>query len=171
MLTKKALFLLPAVIIAALFSTTVFIAHAGAHKMQIFKNAQSKPLDSLNVDGVNAFLTDVVSSNDPDAPISCGFFRMEEGKPLKYTYTYDEAKVIVDGEMTISEQGGRSFKAVAGDVVYFDKGAKIVFTSESYGGRLLLRTKKIRRDLAQYDRHLAQCDNESHSTIMNYRWG
>ena len=133
---KKALFLLPAFIIAAFLSATVFITHAGAHKMekmQIFKNAQSKPLDSLKIDGVNAFLTDVVSSNDPDAPISCGFFRMEKGKPLEYTYTYDEAKIIVEGEMTIAEQGGRSFKATAGDVVYFDKGAKIVFTSRSYG--------------------------------------
>ena len=133
MAAKKALFVLFAIIMTAFLSTTVFTTYAGAQKMQIFKNAQSKPLDSLNVDGVNAFLTDVVSSNDPDAPISCGLFRMEKGNPLEYTYTYDEAKIIVEGEMTIAEQGGQSFKAVAGDVVYFDKGAEIVFTSESYG--------------------------------------
>jgi len=121
-------------IIASLtvLSSTV-LADGHEHKMQIFKNAQNMELSSLNVEGVNAFLSDTVSSNDPDAPISCGFFRMEKGNPLEYTYTYDEAKIIVDGEMTISEEGGESFHAVAGDVVYFDKGAKITFTSNSYG--------------------------------------
>ena len=112
---------------------TTINADEHSNKMQIFKSAQTMELDSLNVEGVNAFLTDTVSSNDPDAPISCGFFRMEKGNPLEYTYTYDEAKIIVEGEMTISEEGGESFKAVAGDVVYFDKGAKITFTSSSYG--------------------------------------
>jgi ethanolamine utilization protein EutQ (cupin superfamily) len=125
---------LPCLLIA---SVTVFSSPlmAGEHtqKMQIFKNAQSMELSSLNVEGVNAFLSDTVSSHDPDAPISCGFFRMEKGNPLEYTYTYDEAKIIVEGEMTISEDGGESFNAVAGDVVYFDEGAKITFTTESYG--------------------------------------
>ncbi|MFK8027341.1 MAG: cupin domain-containing protein [Gammaproteobacteria bacterium] len=117
---------------AAVF-TSAAIADEHTHKMKIFKNAQAMDLSSLNIEGVNAFLSDTVSSNDPDSPISCGFFRMEKGNPLDYTYTYDEAKIIVDGEMTISEENGESFNAVAGDVVYFDKGAKITFTSESYG--------------------------------------
>lgn len=102
-------------------------------KMQTFKSANTMELSSLNVEGVNAFLSDIVSSNDPDAPISCGLFRMEKGNALEYTYTYDEAKIIIDGEMTISEENGESFDAVAGDVVYFDKGAKITFTSNSSG--------------------------------------
>ena len=102
-------------------------------KMQTFKSANTMELSSLNVEGVNAFLSDIVSSNDPDAPISCGLFRMEKGNALEYTYTYDEAKIIIDGEMTITEENGESFDAVAGDVVYFDKGAKITFTSNSSG--------------------------------------
>ena len=109
------------------------LADEHANKMQTFKNAQAMDLSSLNIEGVNAFLDGIVSSNDPDAPISCGLFRMEKGAPLVYTYTYDEAKIIVDGEMTIAEEGGETFHAVAGDVVYFDKGAKITFTSESSG--------------------------------------
>ena len=120
-------------VITLMLSIYSVMADEHSHKMKIFKNAQSMDLESLNVDGVNAYLSDVISSEDPDAPISCGFFRMEKGNALEYTYTYDEAKIIVDGEMTISEQGGESFKAVAGDVVYFDKGAKITFTSESQG--------------------------------------
>ena len=104
-----------------------------APKMQTFDNATGIEIDSLNIDGVNAFLTDVVSSNDPDAPITCGLFRMEAGEPLVYTYTYDEAKVIIEGEMTIAEEGGETFTAGPGDVVYFDEGATITFTSDSSG--------------------------------------
>lgn len=44
--------------------------------MKHFKNAQKMEISSLNIDGVNAFLQDVDSSNDPNAPISFGFFRM-----------------------------------------------------------------------------------------------
>ena len=119
-------------VIGTLFST-ISIADEAKHKMQTFKGANNMELDSLNIEGVNAFLSDIVSSNDPDAPISCGLFRMEKGDALVYTYTYDEAKIIIDGEMTIAEENGESFKAVAGDVVYFDEGAKITFTSESSG--------------------------------------
>lgn len=124
-------------IVPAIALTTIFSISASADdtapKMQTFKNANNMELSSLNVEGVNAYLSDIVSSNDPDAPISCGLFRMEKGNALEYTYTYDEAKIIIDGEMTISEENGESFNAVAGDVVYFDKGAKITFTSNSSG--------------------------------------
>ena len=124
--------ILPAIALSIIFSISAS-ADDTAPKMQTFKNANNMELSSLNVEGVNAFLSDIVSSNDPDAPISCGLFRMEKGNALEYTYTYDEAKIIIDGEMTISEENGESFDAVAGDVVYFDKGAKITFTSNSSG--------------------------------------
>ncbi|CAD0052563.1 unnamed protein product, partial [Aureobasidium pullulans] len=47
----------------------------------------------------NAFLGDVYSSDqtNPEHPISCGFYRLEKGTPLVYTYTYDEMKIIVEG--------------------------------------------------------------------------
>ncbi len=124
--------LLPAMAIGVMFSTLT-TAGDEALKMQTFKGAINMELNSMNVDGVNAYLSDIVSSNDPDAPISCGLFRMEKGDALEYTYTYDEVKIIIDGEMTISEENGESFNAVAGDVIYFDKGAKITFTSNSSG--------------------------------------
>ncbi len=124
--------IVPAIALTIIFSISAS-ADDTAPKMQTFKNANNMELSSLNVEGVNAYLSDIVSSNDPDAPISCGLFRMEKGNALEYTYTYDEAKIIIDGEMTISEENGESFNAVAGDVVYFDKGAKITFTSNSSG--------------------------------------
>ena len=101
--------------------------------MQYFKNAQSKDLASLNVEGVNAYLEDVACSEDPDKPISFGFFRMEAGNQLEYTYSYDECKIIVEGEMTIEEVGGQKVDVSPGDVLFFPKGASIIFTSKSYG--------------------------------------
>ena len=102
-------------------------------KMKTFPNAQATELDSLGIKGVNAFLSDIVSSGDPDAPITCGLFRMAAGDALDYTYSYDEAKFIIDGEMTLTEEGGDPVHVKAGDVVYFDKGAKIRFSSKSSG--------------------------------------
>lgn len=83
----------------------------------------------------NAYLGDVFSSdkNDPDKPISCGFYRLESGTPLVYTYTYDEMKIIVEGEFDISDESGQAVHAVAGDVFYFPKGAVITFKTGSYG--------------------------------------
>ena len=130
-LTRKMLTLM------SLISFCLLLNIAGAedkhNRMTFFKNATDMQISSLNIEGVNAYLSDIVSSNDPDAPITCGLFRMEKGQPLEYTYTYDEVKIIIAGEMTISEENGESVHAQAGDVVYFDQGAKITFTSESSG--------------------------------------
>ncbi len=122
-----------AAIAALIFITSSISAQAHDALMKHLPNAQAKDIASLNVDGVNAFLEDIVASNDPNAPISCGLFRMEKGNPLEYTYSYDEAKIILDGEMTISEVGGETIEAKAGDILYFEEGAKITFTSKSSG--------------------------------------
>ncbi|EER29856.1 conserved hypothetical protein [Coccidioides posadasii C735 delta SOWgp] len=68
----------------------------------------------------NAFLGDV-------------FTRLEKGTPLVYTYTYDEMKIILEGEFEISDATGQKVSAKPGDVFYFPKGAKITFTTPSYG--------------------------------------
>ncbi len=122
-----------ATITVLIFIASSFSAQAHEALMKHHPNAQAKDIASLNVDGVNAFLEDIVASNDPNAPISCGLFRMEKGNPLEYTYSYDEAKIILDGEMTISEVGGKTIEAKAGDILYFEEGAKITFTSKSSG--------------------------------------
>ncbi len=101
--------------------------------MKHYKDAQKMDIASLNIDGVNAYLEDVGSSNDASAPISYGFFKMEAGNPLEYTYSYDECKVIVEGEMTIEEVGGETVHVSAGDVLFFSKGTKTVFSSKTFG--------------------------------------
>jgi uncharacterized cupin superfamily protein len=68
----------------------------------------------------NAFLGDIATSepNDPVAPITSGFYRLEKGTPLVYEYTYHEMKIIVDGEFDISDETGQKVHAVKGDVFY-----------------------------------------------------
>lgn len=100
----------------------------------MYKHAAIKePKPSMNVPDVNAFLLDVFTSQNQEKPITCGFFRMETGKPLSYTYTYDEMKIIVEGEIWITDETGHQDRAVAGDVFYFPKGSRITFESPSYG--------------------------------------
>lgn len=101
--------------------------------MKYIENAQSQSIATLGVDGVNAFLQDTISSNNPDAPISCGFFRMESGAPLEYTYEFEECKIMLEGEMTLAEKNGMTVTLKPGDVVYFGKNTTITFTSESVG--------------------------------------
>jgi ethanolamine utilization protein EutQ (cupin superfamily) len=83
----------------------------------------------------NAYLGDVYSSdqNDTEKPISCGFYRLEAGTPLVYTYTYHEMKIILEGEFDISDETGQEVHAKAGDVFYFPKGSVITFKTKTYG--------------------------------------
>jgi ethanolamine utilization protein EutQ (cupin superfamily) len=88
---------------------------------------------SMGVPGTKAFLVDTLSSNDQEKTMTSGFFRMEKSKPLSYTYTYDEMKIIVEGEIWISDETGITVKGVPGDVFYFEKGSQITFDSPDYG--------------------------------------
>jgi len=135
MLKPQFIYTCTAVIIFLL----IFISYSNAENdvknnlMKYYEKGQTTELESMNTEGVNAFIKDIVFSNDPDSPITCGLFRMEKGKSLQYNYTYDEAKIILEGEMTISEEGGDTVEAKAGDILYIGKGAKMTFSSNSYG--------------------------------------
>ncbi len=101
--------------------------------MRHFEGARSQEIDSMNLDPIKAYLTDLASSNNENAPITAGFFRMEAGESLEYTYSYDECKLMLEGEMTLSEQGGATVTLRPGDVVFFDRGTTVIFSSRSSG--------------------------------------
>jgi len=107
-------------------------ASAKGKPMEYHKDAQRMQIKSMNIDGTNAYLEDIVSSNDPKAPISCGLFRIEQGNSLTYTYDYDEAKIILEGGMHVSD-GHSKVHAKPGDILFFPKGSTITFTSDDYG--------------------------------------
>lgn len=83
----------------------------------------------------NAYLEDIFSSDqvNPDKPLSSGLFRLEPGTPLKYTYTYDEMKIVLDGDFTMVDETGQTARATKGDHFFFPKGVTVTFTSEAGG--------------------------------------
>lgn len=105
---------------------------AGSKKLQIFKNAQRMPIASMNEPGINAYFQDIVASADPKAPIACGMFKIEAGKPLVYTYDYDDTKIILEGSIEFSD-GKQKVKGEPGDVLFFPKGSTITFSTDKVG--------------------------------------
>lgn len=100
---------------------------------QFYPQAQSK-FDIPLLAGNNAYLGDLYSSEQTsDAPISAGLFRLEKGEPLTYTYKYDEMKIFLEGDYTITDSTGQKTTAKPGDVVYFPKGCTITFETENGG--------------------------------------
>lgn len=106
---------------------------SSAPSFQFYPQAQSKFQIPL-LAGDNAFLGDVFSSDQTsDSPVSCGFFRLKKGEPLTYTYKYDEMKIFLEGDYTITDSGGQTTVAKPGDVVFFPKGAVITFVTSNEG--------------------------------------
>lgn len=102
--------------------------------MSYIEQAIKTELPSMEKPGINAFLADVAVSKDPEKTIVGGFFRMEKSdEPLLYYYDYHEMKIIVEGEMIISDETGTTVEAKVGDVFYFPAGSTITFQSPSYG--------------------------------------
>ncbi|KAI4125006.1 MAG: hypothetical protein LQ338_004521 [Usnochroma carphineum] len=109
-----------------------------------YSNAQSDfkpPLIANN----NAFLGDVFSTSDigREHPLSAGFYRLEPGPELVYTYTYDEMKILVEGDMQIAQLKSAEEKeaglvkeeveAKKGDTFFFPKGAVVRFRTREGG--------------------------------------
>jgi len=99
--------------------------------------------------------TDKTNKKDKtNVPLTCGLYIMEhaddvslgdtEPLTLDYTYNYDESKVILTGEMTVSKclSGDESPNACGdwgdpvtlqgGDLVGFDNGDRILFSTLGY---------------------------------------
>ena len=86
------------------------------------------------ISGSNAVLGDVIHSQaEPGKELSSGFYRQEKGEPLVYTYTYDEMKIIIEGNFRMEDETGVVVEAKPGDVFFFPKGTTITFSSTDYG--------------------------------------
>lgn len=95
------------------------------YKKQAVKDVQA----SMNVPGVAASLGDTFVSTDADKRICAGFFHLEKGNELKYSYDYEEMKIIVEGTFVISDDTGQKVTATVGDVLYFPSGSNVTFTT------------------------------------------
>ena len=84
----------------------------------------------------NIFLQDIFGTENStleSSPISAGFFRVKQGEPLTYTYKFDEMKIFLEGDFTITDGTGQTTVAKPGDVVYFPKGSVITFSTSKEG--------------------------------------
>ena len=82
---------------------------------KLYDQITNVELPPMEVEGVNAFLKDFSVSEDSNKPITSGLFRLKAGESLKYTYTYHEMKLIVDGNFTIEDESGQKETVKAGD--------------------------------------------------------
>ena len=100
---------------------------------KLYQKICSEELPSMDIEGVNAFLKDFSVSEDNEKPITSGLFRLKAGESLKYTYTYHEMKLIVQGSFTIEDETGQKVEAKPGDLFYFPKGTAVTFTTSDFG--------------------------------------
>ena len=85
-------------------------------KMDFKGNITSEALPLF--EGNNAYLKDFATSNDDS---------------ITYDYTYEEMKLIIDGEFHISDGSGEEITARKGDLIYFPKGSVITFRTDDFG--------------------------------------
>ena len=87
----------------------------------------SAGLPSMDVPGVRAFIGDAIA-NPGGAELCGGFFELLAGAPLDYEYTYDEMKVVVEGEFHLTDlDSGQQVVARPKDVLFFPKGCRVRF--------------------------------------------
>ena len=111
-------------------TTVGTLSKAGAiHKVE--KAYENIP--SMNEPGVVAAIGDAL--HNPEGSVMCtGFFELKKSEPLIYTYTYDEMKLVVQGEFILTDQDtGEVTHAKERDVLFFPKGTTVKFETPEYG--------------------------------------
>ena len=105
------------------------LSKAGAiHKVE--KAYENIP--SMNEPGVVAAIGDAL--HNPEGSVMCsGFFELKKSDALIYTYTYDEMKLVVQGEFILTDQDtGEVTHAKERDVLFFPKGTTVKFETPDY---------------------------------------
>ncbi len=91
-----------------------------------------KDLPAMDAPGTEAFIGDSLSNPEGSA-ISGGFFELKASEPLVYEYTYDEMKVVIQGEFILTDQAtGEITRAKERDVLFFPKGTTVKFETPDY---------------------------------------
>ena len=92
-----------------------------------------KNLPSMEIPGTEGFIKDVYEN--PEGSRMCsGFFELKHtDEPVLYVYTYDEMKVVLEGEFLLENKDtGQKMVAKAKDAIFFPKGSRIHFSTPSY---------------------------------------
>ncbi|KAF5668168.1 ethanolamine utilization [Fusarium heterosporum] len=108
-----------------------------------FPECQSK-FEIPHLSGGNTFIGDIHSTpENAEKPMAMGLFRVNKGEPLTYTYTYDETKIILEGNFTLEDSTGQKVHAKAGDVFFIPNGATVTFTSPDTGLAFYTGARKL----------------------------
>ena len=111
--------------------------------MQHFPQEQSKELASMGSEGARVFQSKTACSGNEQAPITAGFFRMEAGDSLEYTYSCDECKLLLEGELTPAEKGSVTVTLRPGNAVFFSKATTVTFPTASSGTVFYVGQRKL----------------------------
>jgi ethanolamine utilization protein EutQ len=77
---------------------------------------------------VSGGATGLPSMEVPGVRLCGGVFELFAGEPLDYEYTYDEMKLVVEGEFHLTDlDSGQRVVARAKDVLFFPQGSRIRF--------------------------------------------
>ena len=89
-------------------------------------------IPTLKDSGINADGTfgDIIQTPG-EGPMTCGYFSMDTPGSFDYGYAYEEFKVVLEGELKISDNKGNKFVGKAGDFFHFQSGDKITFATNS----------------------------------------
>jgi len=84
--------------------------------------------------GINAkgLMADIMQVTG-EGPMTCGIFGMDSPGSFEYNYTYEEFKIVLRGEIAVSDQEGNEFVGKPGDLFYFQTGDKVTFDTPSSG--------------------------------------
>lgn len=83
----------------------------------------------IDADGMSGDILQTLGTG----PMTSGFFKMNKPGSFNFDYIYEEFKVVLQGEFTISDNKGKKFVGKPGDLFYFQKGDKITFDTNSSG--------------------------------------
>jgi uncharacterized cupin superfamily protein len=101
--------------------------------IHVYPSIITKQLTDLKIADTVAFLDDLGSSGHKNAPITSGLFRMGAGEALPYNYEFSEYKLLLEGEMTVTDDKGETYELKPGDMVFFPSGSRVKFSSRSSG--------------------------------------
>ena len=81
------------------------------------------PIDPELITAGNPVARGAVVNQSTDKKLSSGLWTCEPGE-FDWTYTWDEFVYIFEGEVTITEEGGKSYTVRPGDMAHFPIGLK-----------------------------------------------
>jgi ethanolamine utilization protein EutQ (cupin superfamily) len=102
------------------------------HYPQITSKDLPKMTDDDEQKNPQSYFEDIAQSSVEGKEMVSGLYQLRAGNAMKYTYTYEEMKFIVEGVFHLEDGTGQKVVAKAGDLMYFPKGCQVTFATPHY---------------------------------------